>query len=151
MEVVPDFGAVVLPMVKHPFVVGFLVAELPKADMGMFASTLTDEQQLQFRSSKDGSYGLPPSSDKKTWEIQVFKEDLMKAYSQLASEKRSRAIMISRSLAMAYVMDQVTSKHSFVICHIHNNICNYNHQLNQNAFSFLIGYFSEPIFIFHLC
>nr|XP_029118479.1 chloroplast sensor kinase, chloroplastic isoform X2 [Elaeis guineensis] len=106
VEVIPDFGAVVLPMVKHPFVVGFLVAELPKVDMGMFANMITDEQQLQFSSSKDGSYGLPPSSDKKTWEIQVFKEDLMKAHPQFTSKKRSRAIMISRSLAMAYVMDQ---------------------------------------------
>nr|XP_010912958.3 chloroplast sensor kinase, chloroplastic isoform X1 [Elaeis guineensis] len=108
VEVIPDFGAVVLPMVKHPFVVGFLVAELPKVDMGMFANMITDEQQLQFSSSKDGSYGLPPSSDKKTWEIQVFKEDLMKAHPQFTSKKRSRAIMISRSLAMAYVMDQKT-------------------------------------------
>ncbi|KAG1331397.1 Chloroplast sensor kinase, chloroplastic [Cocos nucifera] len=107
VEVIPDIGAVVLPMVKHPFVVGFLVAELPKVDMGMFANTMTDEQQLQFSSSKDGSCGLPLSSDQKTWEIQVFKEDLMKAHGQFTSEKRSRAIMISRSLAMAYVMDQI--------------------------------------------
>ncbi|BAH95635.1 Os12g0292900, partial [Oryza sativa Japonica Group] len=30
MEIITEFGAVVLPMVKHPFVVGFLVAELPE-------------------------------------------------------------------------------------------------------------------------
>lgn len=107
VEVIPDCCAVVLPMVKHPFVVGFLVAELPKVDMVMFANALTDEQ-LQLNSPKDGSYGLPPSANKKMQEIQVFKEDLMKVHSQFTSEERSRAIMISRSLAMAYVMDQRT-------------------------------------------
>ncbi|GJS24459.1 plant-specific TFIIB-related protein PTF2 [Tanacetum coccineum] len=69
-EIIPEHRALVFPMVKHPFVVGFLVAELPK---------------LETRKEKDD---VKPG---------LLSED---SYAKL------NAINISRSVAMAYVMDQ---------------------------------------------
>lgn len=66
---------------------------------------------MPFNSTKDGSHGLAPPSSQKPWEIQAFKEDLMKTYGMFTIEQRSRAISIFRSLAMAYAMDQVISIH----------------------------------------
>ncbi|KAI0524543.1 hypothetical protein KFK09_003917 [Dendrobium nobile] len=81
VEVVAEFGAIVFPLVKHPFVVGFLVAELPKIKV---ANCATFE----------------------AWEPLGFKEEFDRSYGQSTSERRLRAVMISRSLATAYVMDQ---------------------------------------------
>ncbi|KAL0925547.1 hypothetical protein M5K25_003893 [Dendrobium thyrsiflorum] len=81
VEVVAEFGAIVFPLVKHPFVVGFLVAELPKIKV---ANCATFE----------------------AWDPLGFKEEFDRSYGQSTSEKRLRAVMISRSLATAYVMDQ---------------------------------------------
>ncbi|KAE8719604.1 Chloroplast sensor kinase [Hibiscus syriacus] len=70
MEVVGEHRAVVFPMVKQPFVVGFLVAELPEMDK----MSLENEP--------------------------VRQNDLFTV------DQRSNAINISRTLAVAYVMDQ---------------------------------------------
>ncbi|XP_073014079.1 chloroplast sensor kinase, chloroplastic [Typha latifolia] len=102
----PESGAVVLPMVKHPFVVGFIVAEIPIPEVRMNMNALSTEQQSPHSPPENGSYGLSSHSNGKMWEIKPFKEDVMKVFSQFTTEQRSRAIMISRSLAMAYVMDQ---------------------------------------------
>ncbi|CAL9158005.1 chloroplast sensor kinase, chloroplastic-like isoform X1 [Musa acuminata AAA Group] len=106
VEVISGTGALVLPMVKHPFVVGFLVAELPKKDLDSCENVDSGELCVPFCSPKDDSLGGAPYSSKKPWEIEAFSEDLMKAYGQFTTEQRSRAIVISRSLATAYVMDQ---------------------------------------------
>ena len=107
MEFLSEYGAVILPMVKHPFVVGFLVAELPKLETEIHENAQSGEQYLPFCSMKDSSPGLPPCSDKRLWEIQAFKGDPNRNYAQFSHDQISRAIIISRSLAMAYVMDQV--------------------------------------------
>ncbi|WOL01436.1 hypothetical protein Cni_G10152 [Canna indica] len=104
--VISESRALVLPMVKHPFVVGFLVAELPKMDLASCKNMDNDEKHVPLCSPKDGSIGVAPYSSKKPWEIQAFREDLVKDYGQFTTEQISRAIMISRSLATAYVMDQ---------------------------------------------
>ncbi|KAH0467918.1 hypothetical protein IEQ34_002951 [Dendrobium chrysotoxum] len=85
VEVVAEFGAIVFPLVKHPFVVGFLVAELPKIKV---ANCTTFE----------------------AWEPLGFKEEFDRSYGESTSKKRLRAVMISRSLATAYVMDQVANQ-----------------------------------------
>lgn len=94
----------VFPMVKHPFVVGFLVAELPMVE---------DERErhpVTHCTSPDESYALPPQSDMRLGEIQALEEEGLKSY-KFTEEQRLNAINISRSLAMAYVMDQVDSKY----------------------------------------
>ncbi|KAG2410454.1 Chloroplast sensor kinase [Vigna angularis] len=108
VNVVPECKAVVLPMVKHPFVVGFLVAELP----------LVEEEQCQkaqsegpdIHTSVEEAYSLPPflDLDKKSREIQTLRvKDEKVGMRNFTSEQRSNAVNISQSLAMAYVMDQV--------------------------------------------
>ena len=91
-------------MVKHPFIVGFLVAELPMVE---------DERgrhPLTHFTSPEESYALSPQSDIKLREIQAIEEETLKSYN-FTADKRLNAINISRSLAMAYVMDQVDSKY----------------------------------------
>ncbi|XP_042385147.1 chloroplast sensor kinase, chloroplastic-like isoform X3 [Zingiber officinale] len=105
-EVISESRAIVLPMVKHPFVVGFLVAELPKMNLATSDNLDNVQKDVPFYSSDDGTLPNTPYSNKKPLEIQTFREDLTKACEQFTTEKRSRAIMISRSLATAYVMDQ---------------------------------------------
>lgn len=95
---VPERGAVVFPMVKHPFVVGFLVAELQmmKSEEHDFVPGLSSEE----------ARGIPPGSNMKSWEIETFDDERMRMY-KFTSEKKLNAVNICRSLAMAYVMDQV--------------------------------------------
>ncbi|KAJ3671755.1 hypothetical protein LUZ60_007834 [Juncus effusus] len=94
MDFVPEFGAIVIPLVKHPFIVGFLVAELPNLER-------------ETNKTKYKSNDLKLNSDDKNWGIQTFKEDLMKNWGiDFSNEQKSRAVMICRSLATAYVMDQ---------------------------------------------
>lgn len=102
-------------MVKHPFVVGFLVAELPKMDLATSDNLDNDQKNVPFYSSDDGFLPNTPYSNKKSLEIQTFREDLTKACEQFTNEQRSKAIMISRSLATAYVMDQVSSSLQFLL------------------------------------
>ncbi|KAK6922291.1 hypothetical protein RJ641_012798 [Dillenia turbinata] len=100
-EVVPECKAMVFPMVKRPFVVGFLVAELPKLDLG------TKGQDISHWPSPAESYGLHSSSrsDSKFHGVQPLWDEMSNVH-QFTAEQRCNAINISRLLAMAYVMDQ---------------------------------------------
>lgn len=93
-------------MVKHPFVVGFLVAELPLVDLETREEAQSDKGDNCL--SVEGAYSLPPALDKKSWEIQTVRvtDNPTRMYS-FTEEQKSNAVNISRSLAMAYVMDQV--------------------------------------------
>ncbi|GAB4829254.1 hypothetical protein Ancab_018920 [Ancistrocladus abbreviatus] len=99
VEVLPEHRAVVFPMVKPPFVVGFLVAELPNVELGM------ENYNVMQLSSPEEFYALPPSRKLKSEEIQTSCPNAWK-YFNFSTEQRLNAINISRSLAMAYVMDQ---------------------------------------------
>lgn len=94
-------------MVKHPFVVGFLVAELPRMESQNFRDQERDGQDAQLGRPPEESYTFPPCSERKLWEIQALKEDTLTTYHQFTAEQRSIATHISRSLATGYVMDQV--------------------------------------------
>lgn len=87
-------------MVKHPFVVGFLVAELPKMELKR------EEHDIKQCPLPEESYALPPCIDTKSWEIHALKDSQLEM-SKFTAEQRLNANNISRSLAMAYVMDQV--------------------------------------------
>lgn len=106
MEVVTEFGAIVLPMVKHPFVVGFLVAELPELHGGRAINFHTSDIQLPSSTFMDMSSEITPHTKFKAWDDQTS-GDQANNYSQLVNEWKNTALMISRTLAMAYVMDQV--------------------------------------------
>lgn len=97
-QFVPDFRSVVFPMVKHPFVVGFLVAELPKREQ-------ENREHVKHYPLPEESYALPPYTDPQSWGIETFKESPTESYLFTADQKLN-AINISCSLAMAYVMDQ---------------------------------------------
>ncbi|KAI3930977.1 hypothetical protein MKW98_030216 [Papaver atlanticum] len=105
-EVIPECQAVVFPMVKHPFIVGFLVAELPKMEMKICGKPEQDILDVQLGRPREESYTFPPCSERKLWEIQACKEDTLETYQQFTAEQRAIATHISRSLATAYVMDQ---------------------------------------------
>ncbi|CAO2828871.1 unnamed protein product [Amaranthus hypochondriacus] len=98
-EAIPECRAVVFPMVKHPFVVGFLVAELPGVEHGRGSHDTS-----QFPSPEE-LYSLPPSFDLKSPNIPLGSGNPL-TYFNLSADQRLNAINISRSLAMAYVMDQ---------------------------------------------
>lgn len=102
MEVIREFGAIVLPMVKHPFVVGFLVVELPELHGGRAMNSYTADTELSPNTFMDKSSDVTPHT---AWDIQTY-GDQAKGYSQLVNEWKNSALMISRTLAMAYVMDQ---------------------------------------------
>ncbi|CAF2186765.1 BnaA07g38660D [Brassica napus] len=106
VEVVSKHRAAVFPMVKHPFVVGFLVAELPlEAEEVLEEEDEEEEEEGGFKHfpSPEEAYTLPGSATNakppkvKLPSVKVF-----------TAEQRSYAINISRTLAMAYVMDQKT-------------------------------------------
>lgn len=88
------------PMVKHPFVVGFLVAELP-----VEAEEVLEEEEeeggFKHFPSPEEAYALPGSANAKPPKVKLPSVKVFTA------EQRSYAINISRTLAMAYVMDQV--------------------------------------------
>ncbi|KAJ0256191.1 Chloroplast sensor kinase [Hirschfeldia incana] len=100
VEVVSKHRAAVFPMVKHPFVVGFLVAELPVEP----EEVLEEEKEsgLEHFPSPEEAYALPGSVKAKPPKVKVPSVKVFTA------EQRSYAINISRTLAMAYVMDQKT-------------------------------------------
>ncbi|CAJ2677133.1 unnamed protein product [Trifolium pratense] len=107
VKVVPECKAVVLPMVKHPFVVGFLVAELPLVELETCVKAQSDGSNNHVSGEED--YSLPPFLDlnKKSWEIQTLRiKDEPVGMHNFSSDQRSIAIDISQTLAMAYVMDQ---------------------------------------------
>ncbi|CAN7053256.1 hypothetical protein IGI04_028204 [Brassica rapa subsp. trilocularis] len=105
VEVVSKHRAAVFPMVKHPFVVGFLVAELPVEAEEVLEEEDEEEEEGGFKHfpSPEEAYALPGSATNakppkvKLPSVKVF-----------TAEQRSYAINISRTLAMAYVMDQKT-------------------------------------------
>ncbi|XP_014509768.1 chloroplast sensor kinase, chloroplastic [Vigna radiata var. radiata] len=107
VNVVPECKAVVLPMVKHPFVVGFLVAELPLVEQEQCQKPQSEGPDIY--TSVEEAYSLPPflDLDKKSREIQTLRvKDEAVGMRNFTSEQRSNAVNISQSLAMAYVMDQ---------------------------------------------
>ncbi|CAN8243841.1 unnamed protein product [Cochlearia groenlandica] len=105
VELVNKHRAAVFPMVKHPFVVGFLVAELPFEAEVVVEEELEEEKPsggLKHFTSPEGAYGFPGSVKAKLPKVKVPSVKVFTA------EQRSYAINISRTLAMAYVMDQKT-------------------------------------------
>ncbi|CAA0814100.1 Chloroplast sensor kinase- chloroplastic [Striga hermonthica] len=99
-EFFPELGAVVLPMVTHPFIVGFLVAEFPKAvDRGWHG--------MKDSSVSGKSLPLPHSMDPQPLDVQSYK-DYSVNMPKFSSEQKLNAINITHSLALAYVMDQKT-------------------------------------------
>lgn len=103
MKVVEEHRAVVFPMVKHPFLVGFLVAELPEIEnvpRGAEGGDLVPEEAYALSSP---SAGL---NVKKSWEILSLENEPLGKNDTFTADQRSNAINISRTLAMAYVMDQ---------------------------------------------
>lgn len=103
VQVVPEQRAVVFPMVKHPFVVGFLVAELPLMELQM-CGTEEPDAAIGFQSPEE-LYAFPPSFDTESHAIESFDHERMRVY-KFSADQRLNAINICRSLAMAYVMDQ---------------------------------------------
>ncbi|GJV66305.1 hypothetical protein Tco_1477133 [Tanacetum coccineum] len=99
IEIILEHKALVFPMVKHPFVVGFLVAKLLKLEIRK------EEDDVKPGSLSEDSYAVYPYSIPKSWEIQSFVDKTLKMHS-FSAEQRLNAINISRSVAMAYVMDQ---------------------------------------------
>ncbi|XP_078158334.1 chloroplast sensor kinase isoform X2 [Carex rostrata] len=98
LDFVPEYGAMVLPLVKHPFIVGFLVAELPNVKSETCMNSESTQGEVPNLPQSNYSYG-------NSLEIQPYQEDLVKTC-QITLEERSRAVRISQSLATAYVMDQ---------------------------------------------
>lgn len=92
------------PMVKHPFVVGFLVAELPVEAEEVVEEEDGEEEKeggLKHFPSPEEAYALPGSANAEPPKVKLPSVKVFTA------EQRSYAINISRTLAMAYVMDQV--------------------------------------------
>ncbi|XP_062110433.1 chloroplast sensor kinase, chloroplastic [Humulus lupulus] len=100
VEFVPEYRAAVFPMVKHPFVVGFLVAEFRSLEMPTQGNGQSQKSEPQ-----ETAHGFSLDYDSKSWDIQSLKEESLKM-GKFTAEQRSNAISIARSLAMAYVMDQ---------------------------------------------
>nr|GEU49496.1 reverse transcriptase domain-containing protein [Tanacetum cinerariifolium] len=98
-EIIPEHRALVFPMVKRPFVVGFLVGELLKLEIRK------EEDDVKPGSLFYYSYAVYPYSILKSWEIQSFVDKTLEMHN-FSAEQRLNAINISRSVAMAYVMDQ---------------------------------------------
>lgn len=96
----------VFPMVKHPFVVGFLVAEFQRMEMSEHGIMYGQGRDMIHHSTPEETQALPYESDVKSWDIQTLKDESLRMY-KFTAEQESNAINISRSLAMAYVMDQV--------------------------------------------
>lgn len=100
LDFIPKYGAMVLPLVKHPFIVGFLVAELPNVEAETCMNSESTQVEVPNLRQSPYSYG-------NSLGIQPYKEDLVKTC-QITLKERSRAIKISQSLAHAYVIDQVS-------------------------------------------
>ncbi|KAG8640089.1 hypothetical protein MANES_13G022900v8 [Manihot esculenta] len=106
VELMTEHKAFVFPMVKQPFVVGFLVAELPMTELNeSCGDALNEGHDLIHLPSPEEGYALPSSSDEKSWGIQSLDDEPLRMYN-FTAEQRLNAINISRTLAMAYVMDQ---------------------------------------------
>ncbi|KAL6190438.1 hypothetical protein ACLB2K_036835 [Fragaria x ananassa] len=108
VEVVAECKAMVFPMVKHPFVVGFLVAESPRMEMPPAGSVRGEGCDLIHCPTPEEAYALPRGSDVKSWDDLSLEDEPERVATmyKFSADQRSIAINISRSLAMAYVMDQ---------------------------------------------
>ncbi|XAR48114.1 Histidine kinase [Bertholletia excelsa] len=98
VQFIPEYRAVVFPLVKHPFVVGFLVAELPEIELEM------KEGDTKHHALSEETFSLP-QLNLKSWKSQGPKDTQLEMY-KFTTEQRINATNISLSLAMAYVMDQ---------------------------------------------
>ncbi|XP_065875189.1 chloroplast sensor kinase, chloroplastic isoform X2 [Euphorbia lathyris] len=103
VEIVPEHRALVFPMVKHPFVVGFLVAEIPMIELQKSSGNAQTVNDLIHLPSQ--AHAFSSSKHKKLLEMQSFNDEPLITY-DFNAEQKLNAINISRSLAMAYVMDQ---------------------------------------------
>ncbi|OMO60250.1 hypothetical protein CCACVL1_24292 [Corchorus capsularis] len=110
VEVIEEHRAVVFPMVKQPFVVGFLVAELPEMEDASHGSSAGEDVDLVSYPSPEEAYALsppPPGLDvKRSWEMKSLEKQPLRKNDIFTADQRSNAINISRTIAMAYVMDQ---------------------------------------------
>lgn len=97
---ISECRSVVFPMVKHPFVVGFLVAEIPALEIEHRGNDLVHSVSPYF---------VPPnvSGGNIAWDVQTTEDESLSSY-KFRSEQRLNAINITRSIAMAYVLDQVS-------------------------------------------
>lgn len=115
VEVVGEHRAMVFPMVKQPFVVGFLVVELPELEKVLRGSSASEGGDLVRCPTPEEAYALSSPSPgldvKNSWEIQSLENKALRKNYIFTSDQRSNAINISRTLAMAYVMDQVSYLH----------------------------------------
>lgn len=93
-------------MVKHPFVVGFLVAELPNLEMEKCMDMQSADRDSWPYSSLHEAGALVAGSGTSTQGIQNTTNGSLRAY-KFNADRQANAFHISRSLAMAYVMDQV--------------------------------------------
>ena len=108
VEVVGEHRAVVFPMVKQPFVVGFLVAELPEMEKvlrGSEGGYLVPDEAYALSSPSPGL------DVKKLWEIQSLENEPLRKNDIFTIDQRSNAINIPCAVAMAYVMDQASQLH----------------------------------------
>ena len=71
LDFVPEYGAMVLPLVKHPFIVGFLVAELPNVESETCMNSESTQGEVPNLPQSNYSYG-------NSLEIQPYQEDLVK-------------------------------------------------------------------------
>lgn len=105
VEVISEHKAIVFPMVKHPFVVGFLVAELPNLEMEKCMDMQSADRDSWPYSSLHEAGALVAGSGTSTQGIQNTTNGSLRAY-KFNADRQANAFHISRSLAMAYVMDQ---------------------------------------------
>ena len=101
----------VFPMVKHPFVVGFLVAELPKRELQR------EEHDIKGCQLPGETCAFPPCMETKSREVKALKDNELEMY-KFTAEQRLNAVNISRSLTMAYVMDQVNYFQHFLFIYL---------------------------------
>ncbi|OMO81639.1 hypothetical protein COLO4_23463 [Corchorus olitorius] len=110
VEVIEEHRAVVFPMVKQPFVVGFLVAELPEMEEASHGSSAGEDMDLVSYPSPEEAYALSPPSPgldvKKSWEMKSLEKQPLRKNEIFTADQKLNAINISHTIAMAYVMDQ---------------------------------------------
>ncbi|XP_031741643.1 chloroplast sensor kinase, chloroplastic isoform X2 [Cucumis sativus] len=105
VEVISEHKAIVFPMVKHPFVVGFLVAELPNLEMETCLDMQSADRDPWSYSSPHEAGALVAGSGISTHGFHNATNGSLKTY-MFNADSQENAFHISRSLAMAYVMDQ---------------------------------------------
>lgn len=93
-------------MVKHPFVVGFLVAELPNLEMETCLDMQSADRDPWSYSSPHEAGALVAGSGISAHGFHDATNGSLRTY-MFNADRQENAFHISRSLAMAYVMDQV--------------------------------------------